>query len=179
MDKLKYDNYEIKVKDSSLLLSKHFISKSDVLTNLINDTLDDSNMIILDDNFDIESLRKSYTYYQEIKDLMIKDSENNDISFVDYIENNLGDIKDRYSSKNIEIPHFEVFKKYSESKDFMSNFKKIIRFNDYLNLQSISRMMSPIISNLLINLPYDTKVKVFKEMRIKLGHLNRDPDETN
>ena len=178
MDNLEYDNYEIKVKDSSVLLPKDFIRKSDVLTNLILDT-SGSNLIILDEYFDIESLRKSYTFYQEIKDLMIKDLDGNDISFIDYIENNLGDIKYRYSSKNIKIPHFEVFKKYSDSKDFMSDLKKILQLIDFLNIKSIKYMLSPVISNLLINLPYDKKVPVYKEMRFKLGHLNRDPDETN
>lgn len=177
MEKFKYDNYKIKVKDSSLLLSKNFIRKSDVLTNLIYDTYDDSNIIIFPDDFDIESLKKCYDFYKEIKDLTIKDLQNNDVLFVDYIENNLGDIKERYSSKNIKIPCYRVFKKYSESKDFVSNLGRIIKINDFLNLQSITRMMAPIISNLLINLPYNNKVKIFKKMRIRLKHLNPDPEE--
>ena len=180
MNNIKYDNYEIikKGSNSSFTVSAHFIMKSDVLTNLIIDSVEDSNIIKFPENFDIESLKKSYNFYQEIKDLTIKDSHNNDIPFVDYIEHNLDDIKNRYSSKNIDIPHFEVFKKYSESQDFMSNFKNIIKLNDFLNLESITRMMAPIISIFMINLPYDMKVEVFKEMRIKLGHLNDVSDET-
>lgn len=177
MDCLDYDEYEIVVKTSSVKLNKHFVSKSDVLTNLINDTLDDTNIIVFPDTFDIESLKKCYEFYLLIKDLKILNEENQEVSYLDYKDFHLDRLIERYSNLNLDIPHKEVFDNLSSNKDFLNSLLGIMKVNDFLNLQVINKMLSPIYSNLILNIDYNEKVKIFKKIRTKLGHLNPDPNE--
>lgn len=166
---MEHKYYEIQVKGKSFFVLKKFIYESVVLRNLTKDTMDDSSIIPLDDNFDIEALMKIYTFYLKIKDLKV-----GDLNFLHYIKYNFGDLKEKYSRRNKQIPHHEVFEEYSKSEEFMSYYKRMIKVCDFLDMYSIQRMMAPILSIVIIDLPRDEKIQVFKCIRGILGHIKTE-----
>ena len=151
---------------SILKVEQEFIKNSNTLSNLLDDlnSWDSSEPIPL--RLDHNKLSKLYSFYLEVKDLMC-DGE----KLIIMLRDNLDKYINKYPKWNKDPPCFDKLYEFYQ-KLSIEEIYEFIKITDFLDMPGLTRIIGIIYAIHIKNMNnYDEKVKIFRKMRERLGHI--------
>jgi len=165
--------FTISCCDKLFKVPKKFIEKSSYFKNMIEDTYcdgdeDDDNILPIPNKF-IDSIESLISIFNDFETLMVKN-----IPITDYLEKDIDKYIQSFPEQNIMPPFTKQIIKLSE-KYSVKTLKLIIELCDFLDLQCVIYATGLIIAQKIKDIKnFYQKVKVFKKIRYKLGHITTD-----
>lgn len=164
-------NFTISCCDKLFKVSKKLIKQSSYFKNMIEDTYcdgDDDNILPIPNKF-IDSIESLISIFNDFETIMVKN-----IPITDYLEKDINKYIQSFPEQNIMPPFTKQIISLSQKYN-VKTLKLIIQLCDFLDLQSVIYVTSLIIAQKIKDIKnFDQKVKVFKKMRYKLGHITTD-----
>lgn len=165
--------FTISCCDKLFKIPKKFIEKSSYFKNMIEDTYgdgdEDDDYILPIPNKFIDSIESLISIFNVFETIMVKN-----IPITDYFEKDIDKYIQYFPEQNIMPPFTKQIIELSE-KYSIKTLKAIIELCDFLDLQCVIYATGLIIAQKIKDIKYfDQKVKVFKKMRYKLGHITTD-----
>ena len=159
--------YILQNKENTLKVDEYFVKNSGTISNMLTDLDDWNSNEPIPLPIDFKDFGKYYSLYQEVKDIVCEGKK-----IMEYLQENLNDYIEKYPQKNIDPPFYDKILELSK-KLSLEDITEYIKIADFLDMLGLTRIISLIYSVYLKNIEdYDDKVKIYKRMRQRLGHIN-------
>jgi hypothetical protein len=113
--------YILLCKKFRAVVPYYFIESCDVFKNMFEVTYsdEDNNIFPITDDFSIQEFKNYYNIYHDIYKLKVKNNEDEEMSYLDYMTNHTDEFIERYTNKNEEPPPhcIELTKMYEKYED--------------------------------------------------------------